>query len=82
MLKPDRHHLHNVFMRAGVSSRRALTVILLMGCSYAIIGITGELLNVPEYIMFWGFIICLVVYTMSLQNIWTILRFIRTLQHR
>ena len=82
MLKPDRHHLHNIFMRAGFSSRRALTVILLMGCSYAMIGITGELLNVPEYIMFWGFIICLVVYTLSLQNIWTILRFIRTLQHR
>jgi UDP-GlcNAc:undecaprenyl-phosphate GlcNAc-1-phosphate transferase len=82
MLKPDRHHLHNIFMRAGFSSRRALIVILLMGCGYAMIGITGELFEVPEYIMFWGFIIFLVAYTLILQNIWTILRFVRTLQYR
>ena len=82
MLKPDRHHLHNIFMRAGFSSRRALIVILLMGCGYAMIGITGEIFEVPEYIMFWGFIVFLVTYTLVLQNIWTILRFVRTLQYR
>ena len=82
VLKPDRHHLHNIFMRAGFSSRRSLTFILLMGCSYAIVGISGELFSIPEYLMFWGFIICLVIYTVILQNIWTILRFVRTFKHR
>ena len=52
MLKPDRHHLHNIFMRAGLSSRRALAAILLMGCTYAAIGISSEIMLVPEYIMF------------------------------
>jgi UDP-GlcNAc:undecaprenyl-phosphate GlcNAc-1-phosphate transferase len=82
MLKPDKHHLHNIFMRAGFSSRRSLVSILLMGCCYAMVGITGELLNVPEYLMFWGFIVSLVIYILVLQNIWTILRFVRAHQHR
>jgi UDP-GlcNAc:undecaprenyl-phosphate GlcNAc-1-phosphate transferase len=82
MLKPDKHHLHNIFMRAGLSSRRSLVAILLMGCGYALIGITGELYNIPEYVMFWGFLVSLIVYTLVLQNIWTILRFVRTHQRR
>jgi UDP-GlcNAc:undecaprenyl-phosphate GlcNAc-1-phosphate transferase len=82
MLKPDKHHLHNIFMRAGFSSRRSLVAILLMGCGYALIGITGELYNIPEYVMFWGFLVSLIVYILVLQNIWTILRFVRTHQRR
>jgi UDP-GlcNAc:undecaprenyl-phosphate GlcNAc-1-phosphate transferase len=82
MLKPDRHHLHNIFMRAGFSSRRSLVAILLLGCGYALIGIIGELYNIPEYMMFWGFLASLIVYTLVLQNIWTILRFVRTHQRR
>ncbi|MDB4279339.1 UDP-N-acetylglucosamine--undecaprenyl-phosphate N-acetylglucosaminephosphotransferase [Paraglaciecola sp.] len=82
VLKPDRHHLHNIFMRAGFSSRRSLAAILLMGCCYALIGIIGELYNIPEYIMFWGFLLSLIAYTLVLQNIWTILRFVRTHQRR
>lgn len=77
VLRPDRQHLHNIFMRAGLSSRRSLAAILLMGCGYSAIGILGELLLVPEYIMFWGFIVTLLVYSWVIQNIWNILRFIR-----
>jgi UDP-GlcNAc:undecaprenyl-phosphate GlcNAc-1-phosphate transferase len=77
VLKPDRHHLHNIFMRAGFSSRRSLAAILLMGFAYASVGITGELLNIPEYVMFWGFIVSLITYTLIIQNIWNVLRFFR-----
>ncbi|MFT5997233.1 MAG: UDP-GlcNAc:undecaprenyl-phosphate GlcNAc-1-phosphate transferase [Gammaproteobacteria bacterium] len=80
MLRPDRFHLHNIFMRAGFSSRRSLAAILFMGCAYAFVGISGELLNVPAYIMFWGFVLSLIVYTKVIQNIWTILRFVRSYQ--
>lgn len=78
VLRPDRFHLHNIFMRAGFSSRRSLAAILLMGCLYALVGITGELMNIPEYVMFWAFILSLIVYTLVIQNIWTILRFVRS----
>ncbi|WP_158966949.1 UDP-N-acetylglucosamine--undecaprenyl-phosphate N-acetylglucosaminephosphotransferase [Paraglaciecola sp. L3A3] len=82
MLKADKHHLHNIFMRAGLSSRRSLAVILLMGAGYALVGIVGELYNIPEYIMFWSFIVSLIIYTSVIQNIWTVLRFFRSFQQR
>jgi UDP-GlcNAc:undecaprenyl-phosphate GlcNAc-1-phosphate transferase len=82
MLKPDKHHLHNKLMRAGFSSRRSLAIILFMGCCYALIGITGELLNIPEYVMFWGFLLSLIAYNLVLQNMLTILRFITPHQRR
>jgi UDP-GlcNAc:undecaprenyl-phosphate GlcNAc-1-phosphate transferase len=78
VLKPDRGHLHNIFMRAGLSSRRSLAAILLMGCGYAAVGISSEILNVPEYIMFWGFVLGLLIYSVVIQNIWTVLRFMRS----
>ncbi|MFC3093067.1 undecaprenyl-phosphate alpha-N-acetylglucosaminyl 1-phosphate transferase [Alteromonas sediminis] len=77
VLKPDRQHLHFIFMRAGLSPRRALAMILLLGVMYAAVGILGELYQVSEYIMFWSFMVLLVVYSAVLQNIWTILRFVR-----
>lgn len=77
VLRPDKQHLHNIFMRAGLSPRRSLAAILLMGCAYAAIGILGEIFLVPEYIMFLGFFVTLFIYSLVLQNIWTVLRFVR-----
>lgn len=77
VLKPDKQHLHNIFMRAGLSPRRALAAILLMGCGYAAVGILGEILLVPEYIMFTGFFVTLLIYSFILQNIWAVLRVVR-----
>jgi UDP-GlcNAc:undecaprenyl-phosphate GlcNAc-1-phosphate transferase len=74
MLRPDRQHLHNIFMRAGLSSRRSLAAILLIGCCYAAVGIFGEILEVPEFIMFWGFIAVLFIYSYIIQNVWKLLR--------
>ena len=77
MLRPDRQHLHNIFMRAGLSSRQSLIAILCMGACYCVIGILGEIHLVPEYVMFWGFICLLVLYSIVIQNIWSVLRFIK-----
>jgi UDP-GlcNAc:undecaprenyl-phosphate GlcNAc-1-phosphate transferase len=82
MLKPDKQHLRNILMRAGFSSRRSPAAILLMGCCYALIGIIGELYNIPEYVMFLGFLVSLIVYTLALQNIWKILCFVSIHQRR
>jgi len=77
MLRPDRKHLHNIFMRAGLSSRQSLIAILCMGACYCLIGILGEVYQVPEAIMFWGFLVLLVVYSIVIQNIWSVLRVIK-----
>ncbi|MBR9790726.1 MAG: UDP-N-acetylglucosamine--undecaprenyl-phosphate N-acetylglucosaminephosphotransferase [Gammaproteobacteria bacterium] len=82
VLKPDRKHLHNIFMRAGFSPRRSLVAILLMGAGYCLIGILGEVYQVPAFIMFWGFMALLVVYSTAIMNIWKIIRFFRAVKRR
>ena len=74
VLKPDRQHLHNIFMRLGFSSKRALSAILCLGCCFAAVGIMGEVFMVPEAVMFWSFIGLLVVYSYVIQNIWILLK--------
>jgi UDP-GlcNAc:undecaprenyl-phosphate GlcNAc-1-phosphate transferase len=76
MLKPDRQHLHNIFMRAGLSSRKSLVAILLLGACYCLIGILGEVYQVAEAVMFWGFIGLLVVYSLFIQHIWSVLFYV------
>ena len=77
MLKPDRQHLHNIFMRAGLSSRKSLVAILMLGACYCLIGILGEVYQVPEPVMFWGFIGMLILYSLVIQHIWSVLRFVK-----
>ena len=77
VLQPDRQHLHNIFMRAGCSSKQALFSILVIGVIFALIGIVGELLAIPEVYMFSGFIILLLIYSIVIQNIWRVLRFFK-----
>ena len=77
MLKPDRQHLHNIFMRAGLSSRKSLVAILCLGACYCLIGILGEVYQVPEAVMFYSFIGLLIIYSLVIQHIWSVLRFIK-----
>jgi UDP-GlcNAc:undecaprenyl-phosphate GlcNAc-1-phosphate transferase len=77
MLKPDRQHLHNIFMRAGLSSRQSLVAILALGACYCLIGILGEVYRVPESVMFYGFLVLLIIYSLVIQHIWSVLRFVK-----
>ncbi|CAH6800718.1 UDP-N-acetylglucosamine--undecaprenyl-phosphate N-acetylglucosaminephosphotransferase [Vibrio chagasii] len=75
--KPDREHLHHIFQRLGLSSTQTLIVICSIATLYAAIGISGEILNIPEYVMFYAFSICFAVYLVILSNIWKITACIR-----
>ncbi|MEW9799713.1 UDP-N-acetylglucosamine--undecaprenyl-phosphate N-acetylglucosaminephosphotransferase [Alteromonas sp. CYL-A6] len=77
VLRPDRKHLHNIFMRAGLTSRQSLLAILCMGACYCLVGVLGEVYQVPESVMFYGFLALLVVYSYVIQNIWSFIRFIK-----
>ncbi|WP_218354837.1 UDP-N-acetylglucosamine--undecaprenyl-phosphate N-acetylglucosaminephosphotransferase [Alteromonas lipotrueiana] len=74
VLRPDRKHLHNIFMRAGLSSNQALIAILGLGSLYCTVGVLGEVFSVPDWAMFWGFIALLTVYSYIIQNIWRLIR--------
>ncbi|XDF77813.1 UDP-N-acetylglucosamine--undecaprenyl-phosphate N-acetylglucosaminephosphotransferase [Aliivibrio fischeri] len=70
--KPDREHLHHIFQRLGFSSFQTLMIICSIAAAYASFGIYGEMMNIPEYVMFYLFIGCFFIYTYFLSNVWKI----------
>lgn len=75
--KPDREHLHHIFQRLGLSSTQTLVAICCISTFYAIVGISSEMLNIPEYIMFYAFALCFTIYLFLISNIWKITSYIR-----
>ncbi|WP_406667097.1 UDP-N-acetylglucosamine--undecaprenyl-phosphate N-acetylglucosaminephosphotransferase [Gallaecimonas sp. GXIMD1310] len=75
--KPDRDHLHHIFMRLGFSSRQALLIITVLACLTAAIGIFFEATDFPASISFLFFIILFLLYCLLLQRIWVFVSYIR-----
>jgi len=75
--KPDRDHLHHIFMRSGFSSKQALIILSLLGVLLSTIGVLGEIYSVPEWIMFTGFLCLFLIYSYLIQHIWKVVKFIR-----
>lgn len=70
--KPDREHLHHIFQRIGLSSVQTLICICSISCVFAAIGIYGEILEIPEFIMFFSFLACFSVYLYLISHVWVI----------
>ncbi|PSV22738.1 undecaprenyl-phosphate alpha-N-acetylglucosaminyl 1-phosphate transferase [Photobacterium leiognathi subsp. mandapamensis] len=75
--KPDREHLHHIFQRIGFSSHQTLGIISLLAFVFAMFGIYGEIINIPEYIMFLLFLTLFLIYFLMLSYSWRILTLIR-----
>lgn len=70
--KPDREHLHHIFQRIGLSSGQTLAIICLIAAAFSGVGIMGEIYDVPEYIMFYAFILCFALYLYLLMRVWVL----------
>ncbi|OQQ07452.1 undecaprenyl-phosphate alpha-N-acetylglucosaminyl 1-phosphate transferase [Vibrio splendidus] len=75
--KPDREHLHHIFQRLGFSSAQTLIVICSIAILFAGIGIYAEMVEIPEYVMLYTFLICFIVYLILLSNVWKITAYFR-----
>lgn len=75
--KPDREHLHHILQRLGFGPKETLLVIIVAACSFAFVGIVGDILGVPEYMMLYGFIFCQLVYHVIMTRIWRVTVIIR-----
>lgn len=67
--KPDREHLHHIFQRLGLNSLQTLIAICSIATFMGAVGIYGEIANVPEYVMFWFFILCFLLYFFTLSKV-------------
>lgn len=75
--KPDRKHLHHIFLRAGLTSRQALSAIIIASLFFTSFGLFGEFFKVPEWIMLAGYISLFSCYYYSLHKVCVIVRWIR-----
>ena len=73
VMKPDRDHLHHIFMRAGFTDRQALLIISAISLSMASFGIVGEMLALPEWLMFGLFLAVFAGYEWALSHTWRLL---------
>ncbi|QYJ85019.1 UDP-N-acetylglucosamine--undecaprenyl-phosphate N-acetylglucosaminephosphotransferase [Shewanella mesophila] len=80
--KPDRDHLHHIFMRAGFSPLQSLAIISVCASIFAFIGVLSELYLVPEAIMFIGFLVIFALYSYAIQHAWQIISTFRNLMRR
>lgn len=51
-LAPDREHFHHQLLRAGLSARQTLAVLVAFALTYACIGLAGARLGVPDIALF------------------------------
>ncbi len=75
--KPDREHLHHIFQRIGFTSAQTLMAICGIAALFASAGIWGEIVQAPESVMFYLFLLSFGVYFLILNYIWKIVTFIR-----
>lgn len=77
VMLPDRDHLHHIFMRAGFSDRQALVVITILAMVLAAVGLAGEFLKVPEWVMCSGILLIFAAYNVALSHVWRLTSLIR-----
>ena len=75
--KPDREHLHHICQRLGCSPTQTLILICSIASVFAGVGIIGEIFVIPEFLMFYSFIVIFAVYLVVLINYCKIINFFR-----
>ncbi|KVX03504.1 UDP-N-acetylglucosamine--undecaprenyl-phosphate N-acetylglucosaminephosphotransferase [Shewanella frigidimarina] len=76
--KPDTNHLHHIFMRAGFTQKQALIIISLFASVFTFIGVISEIYQIPEVIMFAGFLVAFACYSYAILHAWQILSWFRS----
>ena len=80
--KPDREHLHHIFLRAGFSQRKTLFIICSIATLMALLGVFLERINIPEWFSLMLFIICFIGYSYALKHIWKLLTLFRRIESK
>lgn len=78
--KPDRDHLHHIFMRAGFSAREALLIISAAAIFWMFVGIALEYLKLQEFLVLAIYIGVFGVYLYCLTHAWKVVSLVRQLR--
>ena len=69
-LSPDRDHLHYVLLRAGLSVRQTVSVLMLVGLVFGAIGIGAWRFGVPDSVLFYGALSVYAIYLVVMHRVW------------
>lgn len=69
-LAPDRDHLHYVLLRAGLSVRQIVSILMLIGLLFGAIGIGAWRFGVPDRVLFYGALSVFAVYLVVMHYVW------------
>lgn len=75
--KPDRDHLHHIFMRAGLTPRQALSIITGIATVISVVGLVLDMLGAAEWLSLMLFCVLFAAYCYAIQHIWRILTILR-----
>jgi len=75
--KPDRNHLHHIFMRAGFTSREALLIIVGSAAWWMMVGVLLEVQKVPEWLMLLLYFAVFGIYLLCLKYTWRLVTWVR-----
>ncbi len=68
--RPDRYHLHHLFVRAGYRVCDVVAFAALGQLFLGLVGVGGLALGVPEYAMFWLFLVVFAAYFLVILRPW------------
>ncbi len=77
--RPDRQHLHHLFVRAGFRVCDVVVFAAVMQLAFGLIGLGGLLLGVPEYLMFALFLAVFGLYFLLTLRPWRLVPWLRRL---
>lgn len=80
--RADRYHLHHLFIRAGFRVCDVVVFAVGMQFLFALIGVCGLLLAVPDYLMFWSFLGVFLAYSLAIARPWRLVPWLRRINCR
>jgi UDP-GlcNAc:undecaprenyl-phosphate GlcNAc-1-phosphate transferase len=79
-LHPDREHLHHILLRAGFSQRQTTNILVLAGFLFGAVGVVGASLNVPEAVLWAGFVPLVALHYYFVRHAWKTMKAVRRLR--
>jgi UDP-GlcNAc:undecaprenyl-phosphate GlcNAc-1-phosphate transferase len=77
----DREHLHHILQRAGYTPGQTVAIVYVLSLLLAAIGVAGWWLDLPEYVMFYGFMALFGLYFYSMLHAWKLMKQLRRLHN-
>lgn len=74
---PDREHFHHILLLAGFSPAQTLLIMGSVSALMAVVGLLAHFQGVPEWVMFYAFLLLFGSYFWMIRRAWKLMRFLK-----